>query len=964
MNLIEASYRVTRQQSEILFDARKVKSRCERLICKLPRDLRADLFEYAWQKATDRHSVLRTAFEWKGLREPVQFVNASADCTIDKIEVDSGFAMRHDLIWNHRFDPVQAPLMSLSLGSTSDGEWLFAWTSHDLILDARARRIVMKDVAEIYESLLHSRPIRPVASPTFQAYVERFHQADSGKAAAYGRNTREESSNPCKLMIPGCSEEIQGDPWAAAAVSISRESGATLRDFAQKTRVPVDVAVQSAWAVLLSKYSGECDVSFGALQTTTVDLPEALEIVGPLASTVLRHLNVNPSRTIADVAHELNALIRESAAVPSARSDIHSSFSTADAEPCETMVRLETDATWQPHLDNAFWRDPASRALTGCGLTLAGSVGSTIKLEIVYDRARCESASAADMANHLSCLLESMCHVERIGQLSANNEKSKRRLMLVGDSSGLQSLDRENVYGLFERQVRRVPGHVAVVHEGRRVSYLELERKVDQLATRLHRSGIGPEEIVGLYLPRGLNLIAGLLAVLKSGGAYLPLDMDAPAERIRDILLDAKPRCILAEQKMEAMNWATCELVCIEEVEKMPASPPSPAARTRPNAAAYVLYTSGSTGRPKGVVVEHRQLLNYVNSVIQRAGLEECGQFAMLQPLTVDSSVTVLYASLCKGASLHVIGDELAMDPVALSAYFEGETIDCLKIAPSHLAALHTGVAPSRLVPLRLLIVGGEASAHPWLASVACAAPGCTIFNHYGPTETTVGVLMHRFDGAQCSAGGLVPLGQPLANCRAYVLDRHGEFVPRGVIGELYIGGDSVARGYINRPVATAVQFLPDPFAPEPGQRMYRTGDLVRCLSGDVLEFCGRADDQVKIRGYRVEPGEITSVLQQHPDVTGAVVVPFRCASGGQQLAAFVVSCCGKPLERALRTFLSSRLPHYMIPSDVTVLDKFPLSRHGKVDIRALPRPAWAVEAQPDGRCQAFHRTMQGQTTS
>jgi non-ribosomal peptide synthetase component F len=335
-----------------------------------------------------------------------------------------------------------------------------------------------------------------------------------------------------------------------------------------------------------------------------------------------------------------------------------------------------------------------------------------------------------------------------------------------------------------------------------------------------------------------------------------------------------------------------------------------------------------------------------VKSIIKQAGLEGCRQFAMLQPLTVDSSVTVLYASLCTGATLHVIGEELAMDPVALSAYFEGEKIDCLKIAPSHLAALHSGVVPSRLVPQRRLIVGGEASSNSWLASIATAAPGCTIFNHYGPTETTVGVLMHRFDESKSREGGLVPIGQPLANCRAYVLDQYGELVPRGVIGELYIGGDAVARGYINRPSLTALQFLPDPFASVPGQRMYRTGDLVRCLAGNLLEFCGRADDQVKIRGFRIEPGEITSVLEQHPDVNGAVVMPFCCGSGGHQLAAFVVSRGGKPLEAALRTFLQSKLPHYMVPSDIIVLEKFPLSRHGKIDIRSLPLPVWAVDSK------------------
>jgi amino acid adenylation domain-containing protein len=658
-------------------------------------------------------------------------------------------------------------------------------------------------------------------------------------------------------------------------------------------------------------------------------------------------LNVHWSRSIADVARELDTPIVESTGFPGSRSGVHSKLFTPRAELFETMVHLlETDAVWQPHLDDSFWRYRSGRVITGCGMTLIGSVATTLNLEIIYDRARWERVYISEMAIHLSFLLETISQVERVSQLSLNTEAKRQRMVLVGESTCLETRNNECAYEWFERQVKRVPSQVAVVCEGRRISYFELEKRVCSLAAQLRRRGIGPESIVGLYLPRSLNMIVGVLAVLKSGGAYLPLDVDTPAERLRDILLDANPQCLLVDEEAKAIQWVACELICVGAEVDVPVELPTPSLEADANRAAYVLYTSGSTGRPKGVVVENRQLLNYVKGVIQEAGLTECRQFAMVQPLTVDSSVTMLYASLFTGASLHVIGEELAMDPMALSAYFEGEKIDCLKIAPSHLAALHGGVAPSRLIPQRRLIVGGEASSCSWLASVARAAHGCTVFNHYGPTETTVGVLMYRFDESKSRESALAPIGLALANCRAYVLDQYGELVPSGVIGELYIGGESVARGYINRPSLTALQFLPDPFAPSAGQRMYRTGDLVRRLPSNVLEFCGRADDQIKIRGYRVEPGEVTSVLEQHPDVTGALVVPIRCAIGGQQLAAFVVSRFKKPIEGELRTFLQTRLPHYLVPSDIIVLDKFPLSRHGKIDIRSLPMPVWAIDSR------------------
>jgi amino acid adenylation domain-containing protein len=897
MNLIEASYRLTSEQSEILLDSGNLPSRGERLTSELPPDLQPDLFEHAWRMATERHPVLRTAFEEKGLREPIQHVRVGAECGMDTEEGGEEFIFRHDLAWNRHFNAAEAPLMHMSLGKNQEGDWLFSWTSHDLILDSRARRIVIKDVAECYESLLNSQPIKSVASPAFRTYVNCCSPANSSIGAPYARPLHDPSSKISKLMIPQTVQDIQNDRWGSTAISITTDAETRLRNFAHRIKVPLNVVVQCAWAGLLSKYCGDCEVSYGALETSAAGPPGALEIVGPLTSSVSRLLNVHPGRSIADVARELHSQIEESTRLRDGRPETN--FKPVAPKPplLAAMVRLlESDAPWQPFVDDSFWRHQRWRVTTGCPLTLTGSVATVLTLQLVYERARWASSSISNMAVQLGCVLDAISQVQRVGQLLVDTEKSKRHRVLVGAASSVETHNTACVYELFAQQVLRVPTQVAVVHEGRRISYLELSERVDQLAAELGRRGVGPETIVGLYLPRSVSMVVSVLAVLKSGGAYLPLDTEAPAERVRTILLDAKPQCALVEEEARDIDWAACELIRVNTKGSVAVDLPAPSLACA-DGAAYVLYTSGSTGRPKGVVVENRQLLNYVRSVIQEAGLEECTQFAMLQPLTVDSSVTVLYASLSTGGSLHIISEEAAMDPHALSAYFEGEKIDCLKIAPSHLAALHSGVAPSRLVPQRRLIVGGEASSHSWLASVARSAQGCIIFNHYGPTETTVGVLMHRFVEAKSMPGATVPIGLPLANCRAYILDQQGELVPSGVTGELYIGGNSVARGYIHRPSLTALHFLPDPFASRPGQRMYRTGDLVRYCPRNGLEFCGRADDQVKIRGYRVEPSEIKSVLEQHPDVSGAIVLPFRCVSGGQQLAAFVVSSCGKPLK-------------------------------------------------------------------
>jgi amino acid adenylation domain-containing protein len=355
---------------------------------------------------------------------------------------------------------------------------------------------------------------------------------------------------------------------------------------------------------------------------------------------------------------------------------------------------------------------------------------------------------------------------------------------------------------------------------------------------------------------------------------------------------------------------------------------------------AYIVYTSGSTGRPKGVLVEHRQLGNYVRGVGERLALDACRSFAMVQPLTVDSSVTAIYPPLVAGGCLHLISEERAADVPELAAYFREQRIDCLKIAPSHLAALQQTSEPSALMPRERLIIGGEASHRAWGEGLRKLAP-CAVFNHYGPTETTVGVTTYPVDESVEELPSVtLPIGKPLPNVRAYVLDRHMQPVPRGVAGEMYIGGKCVARGYLGRPGLTAAAFVPDPFSAEPGARLYRTGDAARHLAGGQIEFLGRRDQQVKVRGFRIELGEIETALREHKGVVEAVVAARVGAHGDTRLTAYVVAAQRRALTGGeLRAFLKERLPEYMLPSAYVFLDRLPLTPHGKVDRRALPQP-------------------------
>jgi len=458
-----------------------------------------------------------------------------------------------------------------------------------------------------------------------------------------------------------------------------------------------------------------------------------------------------------------------------------------------------------------------------------------------------------------------------------------------------QGWDRENdlcLHQLIERGVGRSIDRTAVVFEEDRLTHGELDRRARRLAAYLRELGAGPEVRVGLFVEPSVALIVGILGILKSGAAYVPIDTAYPRERIGFLLGDAGVRLLLTESHLVANLPGTGEqTVCLDSFDwNAPERPAVEGAAVGPHNLAYVIYTSGSTGQPKGVCIEHRNIVNYVRGVSERLQLEDGMSYATVTTVAADLGNTVIFPALVAGGTLHVVSRERAKSQAMLAEYFNRERIDVLKIVPSHLAALQSGKHPEQIMPRKRLILGGESSRLDWIDRLRDLAPACEIFNHYGPTETTVGVLTYRVDrDLPRTESRTLPLGTPLPNSCVHVLDEAGQPVPPGAVGELCIGGRGVARGYLNRSELTAEKFVHDPFNPEPGARMYRTGDLARYLPDGNVEFCGRIDDQIKLHGNRIEPGEIEAALREQSGVRDALVVAADDGSGGKQLVAYVV---------------------------------------------------------------------------
>jgi amino acid adenylation domain-containing protein len=510
------------------------------------------------------------------------------------------------------------------------------------------------------------------------------------------------------------------------------------------------------------------------------------------------------------------------------------------------------------------------------------------------------------------------------------------------------------LHELIEAQARRTPQRPALAFEGAKLTYAELERRASRLARELQRLGAGPDARVGLFLERSLDMVVAILGILKSGAAYVPIDPAYPQDRVSFMVADAGLKLAVSGSRLAVQTIAIDSFDWSGDAEPLEKA-------VRPEHLAYVIYTSGSTGRPKGVGIEHRNIVNYVRGVAERLELEAGMNHALVSTIAADLGNTVLFPALATGGCLHVISQARAENGAALAEYFEHESIDVLKIVPSHLAALQSGRSPESLMPARRLVLGGEASRLDWIARLHAAAPHCRIFNHYGPTETTVGVLTYGL-GAELPATstGALPLGRPLPGSSVYLLDESGAPVKAGDKGEIYVGGAFVARGYLGRPELTAERFVPDRFSSAAGARLYRTGDLARELPDGSLEFCGRVDHQVKVHGFRVELGEIESTLKSHAEVRDAAVIAREEEVGEKRLVACVVSTLATT---ALREHLKERLPPYMVPSAFIRLERLPLNANGKVDRQALA--ALPLEAaQPTGGFAAARTVTEGSLAS
>ncbi|HEX2188960.1 MAG TPA: amino acid adenylation domain-containing protein, partial [Longimicrobiaceae bacterium] len=936
---------------------------CSQYVFTLRGELDAEVLRRAWQRVLERSPGLRSVFLWEGMARPVQAVLRSAELPWQTLDWRDAPREAHpermrlflEAERARGFDLLSPPLMRLALVRTEEDAWELAWSHHHLLLDGWSISLVLQDVLACYDALLRGRaPALPRRRP-YRDYIAWLLRQDLAAAEAYWRGVLGDFTAPTPLPGERAAGEA-GPEHGEAGLLLEAGATAALQGFAKGRRLTLNTLVQGAWALLLARYAGVEEVVFGMVSTgRPPELAGMEQMVGLFINTLPVRVEVEGGARVDAWLQGLQAAQQEARAyeysplsqvqrwsgVPAGQA-LFESIVAFENHPVEEMA----GAGERSFVVERWAREGRSHY----PLELMVLPGERLSVRVEYERGRVESEAAERLVGQMETLLEAIAADpgRRVSEVPLLRP-AERAQVLEGWNATAAEAPQGCVHELFAAQAARTPEAAAVVYEGQGLTYAELEERANRLAHHLVGLEVGPDARVGICLERGVELVVALLAVLKAGGAYVPLDPAYPAERLAYMLADSGACVLLTTERLrEVLPAEGARVLCLDgEAGRTPAGGERPAARRPdPGNLAYVIYTSGSTGTPKGAGITHGALANHTRWMQDAFPLEADDRVLQKTPFSFDASVWEFWAPLVAGATLVVAEPGAHREPARLARLLEEERISVVQFVPTLLGALlEEDLSSCRTV--RRVFCGGEALP-AGLAARCRAALGAEVVNLYGPTEACIDTLHAVVDGTP----GTVPIGRPVANTRAYVLDGAGEPVPVGMPGELHLGGAQLGRGYLGRPAQTAGSWVPDPFSGEAGARLYRTGDRVRRRADGALEFLGRMDLQVKVRGFRVEPGEIEAVLTAHPGVREAAVVAWDRPSGepgDRSLAAYVVPAAGaEGAASELRAYLRERLPAHMVPGVIVSLERLPLTPGGKVDRRALPVP------EHEGAASAF----------
>jgi len=923
----------------------------EQLGITLSGEVGENIIKKAWDHVILNNDMLRTIFKWDKLDKPVQIIlkqyeipytqyNLSNINSTDKITQRTQI-MADEL--NKKIDISENPIR-MAIIKLDNSKFILIITYHHILYDGWSNGIILKEFLQACRSLCAGNPPSIIRKSKFKEFIKYYQIQDKTKQEAFWREYFRgyDSKSTIAVKVP-----YSDDCVANSKINyrLNKKISESIYELCKKEKTTVAAILYTAWGILLQKYSNTNDIVFGTtVSGRNADIAAIEDMVGLFINTLPLRVNSTEDENIQGLLKKVDCILKQRDDYQSTPLiDIKSYSGIHNKEELfDTLVVFENYPLDQALLNSGNYiriEEYFMTEMTNYKLALTIRDIKGLEFELNYDGSIFDDAEINKMARHfeniIMNIIESpLCGINQIDILS---EQERNQILYEFNNTKVDYPKDKTIHELFEAQAEKTPGNIAVVFKDKKLTYRELNEKANSLARVLRDKGIKADSIVGIMVERSLEMIIGIMGILKAGGAYLPIDPSYPKERIEYMLKDSESRALLGRSALTEAIEFDGEIIDLFSEDLFNEDSSNLGKINNSTNLAYVIYTSGTTGKPKGAMLEHINLNNFIHCFSRQfdKGFDSGDKVLALTNYVFDVSVCEFFVSLINGSTLVINDKHKTFDPEEISKLIVHNEITFTYIPPSLLTNVYEELKRYRTdVRLKKLLVGVESIKGETLNKFYDLFKDIEIINGYGPTEATICSTFYKVNGNE-EENKAISIGKTIGNTRIYILDKEMRLKPVGVMGEIFISGSALGRGYLNRPELTAEKFVDNPF--EAGTKMYKTGDLARWLPDGNIEFMGRIDRQVKIRGFRIELGEIENTLLQHESIKKAAVVVKE--NKEKYICAYVVS--DKPLsDLDLKGYLKERLPEYMIPAYFISLEKMPLTPNGKLDRRALPEPS------------------------
>lgn len=942
------------------------------LSSRMQGDFSPTLFERAWQEILNRHPSLRAVVVTPAGSDPLQGIVSNAKLPWRDYDWRGLSAEAQQEEWlalldtdrKKGFATETCPLMRCSLVHTEDATWRFLWSHHHVLTDGWCLPILMREILECYEAFAAGRPYDAPLPPLYREYIKWLQSKDIHQAKIFWRKYLQGFDTPTSLGIDqkrlhanAANQTSENEPtYDTCTIELDPVTTRILNQFVRSQGLTLSVLIQSAWSVLLSRYSGAYDVVFGAtVSGRPAEIAGVEQMIGLFINTLPVRARIDSSEALTEFflrmrdeqlardEYTYTPLVEIHACtdVPK-RQALFDSIVIVENYPVDSALDAQAQAL---RIDEVEVHEQ-----TSFPLTLTAAPGERIPLKLAWEISRFKTEDATHLLQHFTNLLKSLATdpPQTVAQWGASMMDADEIYQLCTEFNHTTSSTPEHLmtfFALFERKVNTHGSSIAITTEREELTYAGLYERSLKIATQLRHYGAIPGKCIGIYQHRTVNMLATLIAIQHTGATYVPLDPEYPAERIQYMLNDSRALFVVSENALLDTFPASRAMVVLVEslLERAdPSNHPvsiSNDSHRNENAGpeqdlAYIIYTSGSTGRPKGVPITHASLTNFLLSMQRAPGLLSTDVMLAVTTISFDIAGLELYLPLIKGARIVLAPREAAVDGETLATLIQEKGVTVMQATPTTWRMLLETQSP--ITSLNRGFCGGEGV--PQDLAQALITRNIEVWNLYGPTETTIWSCAKRIEAHPLRAA-YEDIGRPIDNTQTYIVDRDMNLVPRGTAGELLIGGAGLSPGYWQRPGVTAENFIPNAFGPASSTLLYRTGDLAFQRRDGSIVCLGRIDQQIKIRGFRVEPGEIEAVLAQHPGIRQALVSIWEPKPDDKRLVAYFTTNESPPQIDRLKEWVHTQLPAHMIPTDWVILDTLPMTPNGKVDRKSLPKP-------------------------